>query len=121
VNINLSFNPAKYEEWVLTQPYVRETTIGSVKVPVGFVTDLASIPMQLWRRFPRWGRWSGAAIVHDYLYRHRPDEIDRETADKVFLELMREDQVRYGDYTVMYAAVREFGSRSWNRYRKEAS
>lgn len=119
--INVSFDPEDYEKWVLTAPYRRETSIGSVEVPAGFVTDLASIPYQVWRRFPRWGRWSGAAIVHDYLYQVRPDGIDRATADRVFLELMRADRVRYGDYTIIYAAVREFGDRPWNKYRDKAT
>ena len=117
--IQVSFDPEKYEEWILTAPYVRDTSIGRIEVPAGFITDLASIPQQVWRRFPRWGRWSGAAIVHDYCYRERPNQIDRATADRVFLELMREDQVRYGDYTIIYSAVRQFCDRPWNRCRQE--
>src|SRR5262245_50408201 len=117
IDINVRFNP-ETGQWVLSEPYVRETSIGTIEVPAGFVTDLASTPGQVWHRFPPWGRWSGAAIVHDYLYATRPNGIDRETADKVFLELMRADRVRYGDYSIMYSAVREFGDRAWNKYRK---
>lgn len=40
-----------------------------ITVPMGFVTDLASIPRGLWNLFPPHGRYDYAAVVHDYLYR----------------------------------------------------
>jgi hypothetical protein len=117
MNINVRFDPADYDQWVLTEPYVRDTSIGRIEVPVGFETDLASIPHQVWLRYPRWGPWSGAALIHDYLYRERPNGIDRATADRVFLELMREDRVRYGDYSLIHTMVRQFGDSAWNEHR----
>ena len=93
--------------WRLTQTYERQTSIGPLVVPVGFVTDLASTPRTVWLRFPRWDRWSGAAIVHDFMYKTRPQNIKRVQADNIFRELMREDGVRYGDAEVIYTAVRQ--------------
>lgn len=38
-----------------------------IKVPVGFSTDLASVPRLLWSIFPPLGKYSKAAVIHDYL------------------------------------------------------
>src|SRR5438093_7156274 len=43
---------------------------GRVKVPAGFVTDLASVPVFLTWIFPRYGKYTKAAILHDYLCHH---------------------------------------------------
>ncbi len=40
-----------------------------IVVPVGFVTDFASIPWGLRNSFPPLGRHARAAIIHDFLYR----------------------------------------------------
>ena len=45
-----------------------------IEVPVGFRTDGASIPRLLQGLLPAWGRWSRAAIIHDYLCRAIDDE-----------------------------------------------
>ena len=111
----LSYDPAEPDEWTLEAPYERKTSIGSVVVPAGFKTDLASTPRLVWLRFPRWGRWSGAAVVHDWFYRTHPAGVTRYRADRILLELMREDAVRYGDSMTIYRAVREFGDTAWNR------
>lgn len=42
--------------------------VGGVKVPVGFVTDFASIPRVFWTVMPKDAEYTFAAIVHDYLY-----------------------------------------------------
>ena len=39
-----------------------------VEVPIGFVSDLASVPSILWSKYPPQGRYAIAAIIHDYLY-----------------------------------------------------
>jgi hypothetical protein len=60
--------------WVLQEPIIWEPNPNSdqglkkVVVPSGFVTDLASIPRAFWIIFPRDGKYSYPAIVHDFLY-----------------------------------------------------
>jgi hypothetical protein len=110
-----SFDPCNApDEWRLEQPYERDSRlIGHVVVPEGFSTDLASTPRAVWLRFPRWGRWSGAAVVHDWLYRTQPAGISRLQADRTMQELMREDGVRRGDARVIYVSLREFGDLAW--------
>jgi len=51
--------------------------------------------------------------VHDYLYREKPGDLSRYEADRIFLNLMREDRVTYGIARVIYRAVREFGDAAW--------
>src|SRR3954469_3966277 len=41
--------------------------VNDVRVPAGFVTDLASIPNQFWSVLPPAARYSYPAIIHDYL------------------------------------------------------
>ena len=89
-----------------------------VDVPIGFDTDGASIPRFLWAILPTWGRYSRAAVVHDYLYRMlrestpHPAAPSRKKADGIFLEAMAvlgvSRLVRY----VIWGPVRLFGGSS---------
>jgi hypothetical protein len=38
----------------------------AIRVPVGTVTDLTSVPRLLWVAFPPHGRYAETAIVYDY-------------------------------------------------------
>ena len=64
--------------------------IGRIIVPLGFETDLASVP-----RLPIfYALWGGKAhyeaVIHDYLYREDCDPIvSFKVANKVFLEAMK--------------------------------
>ena len=59
-----------------------------VNVPVGFVTDFASIPRIFWSVLPPDGKYTHPAIVHDYLYWTQRGP--REDADQI-LKIMMED------------------------------
>lgn len=83
-----------------------------ITVAAGWVTDWASVPRFLWRLFPPMGKHTTAAVVHDYLYRF-PKELSRKESDKVFLHLMKHSGVPLWQRTLMYWAVRLFGSSSW--------
>lgn len=88
---------------------------GEVVVPKGFETDFASIPSAVPRRLfdpMRHGRW--AAVVHDYLCRQAQTHTDRVQADKVFLEILLEDErLQRWRARCMYAAVRLNTFRMW--------
>lgn len=89
-----------------------------ITVPAGFTTDLASIPRILWPIFSPTGKYSAAAVVHDYLYKtHRIQgtKISRKTADKIFLLGMKALNVKPIKRTAMYAAVRCFGFLFWDK------
>lgn len=57
--------------WRVKRPYRYECTIRGRKyvicIPVGFITDLASIPQEVWSLYGPYGTYTLAAILHDYL------------------------------------------------------
>ncbi|AHF90207.1 hypothetical protein OPIT5_08275 [Opitutaceae bacterium TAV5] len=92
-------------------------------VKKGFVTDLASVPRIFWRILPPFGRYTLAAVVHDWLYRHqhfcphnsRWPLIPRVLADRIFLRAMRALGVGLVPRTTIYLAVRAFGWVAWRK------
>jgi len=89
----------------------------NIVVPTGFETDFASVPRIFWRVVPPWGRYSPAAVVHDYLYATAP--VSRKEADKIFLEHMKTLKVKWWRRKAMYRAVRMGGGFAWNKHREE--
>jgi len=67
--INVQFVPPKkwYQSarWKLLKEYVSHN--GHVTVPVGFISDGATVPPFLYNYFSPTGRYFGAAIIHDYI------------------------------------------------------
>ena len=88
----------------------------SVEVPVGFMTDFASVPRPFWIFIPQWGKYGNAAVIHDYLYydQARP----RKDADAIFYEAMGVLAVPAVTKHLMYRAVKYFGIFAWNGNKK---
>ena len=111
--------------WELVQPI--EYHVGSenspevVIVPVGFVTDFASVPFGVRNLFPRDGKWTKAAIPHDYLYftLGLHGKYSRKECDKIFLEIMEVLNVSWIQRHVMYRAVRVGGGFGWKKRKKQ--
>lgn len=80
-------------------------------VPKGYHTDFASVPRAFWPVFPPFGRYSPAAVIHDFLYGGR--RRSRKECDKIFLEAMEVMEVNWITRHTMYRAVRMFG---WAAY-----
>ena len=103
---------------VLVEDLVFTSRIGRgtirVHVPKGFRTNFASTPWWLWAIFPPRGRWSRAAILHDYIY-SQPGECSRFLADALFREAMESSGVPLWRRFLMYYAVRLFGWSAWVR------
>jgi len=89
----------------------------TIRIPAGFVTDFASVPRFFWRIVPPWGRYSPAAVVHDYLY--ASGMVKRAEADRIFLRLMKKLGVPYWKRHVMYLGVRAGGRKAWNEHRNK--
>lgn len=135
--------------WTVTAPF--DYAVGAadgatvVHVPVGFVTDFASIPRMFWSIMPPEGWYGKAAVLHDYLYRYGcigDMVIDRKYADDVLNEAMcvlraawvlehgatksGQPQIPRGELRslierqIIYAGVRLGGRSTWNGYRKAA-
>ena len=102
----------------LLQPYrVRLRELGDrvIEAPRGFETDFASVPRLFWRIVPPWGRYSPAAVIHDYLY--CTGMVSRPMADRAFLSIMERLGVAPWKRLTMYWAVRLFGRPAWERCR----
>jgi hypothetical protein len=102
--------------WVMQKPLVYEHPVSKreIVVPAGFVTDLASVPRVFWMAFPPCGKYTPAAVVHDYLYWEQPEWCSREAADEVLLKAMAESGVGWGTRTSIHRSVRAGGGRSWD-------
>lgn len=87
----------------------RET--GFISVPKKFKTDLASIPKLFWNILPPFGRYTDAAIIHDWLY--RTHTFPRATADRVLWLAMRVLRVPLWQRLLIYCNVRAFGGIAW--------
>jgi hypothetical protein len=93
-------------------PNVGESGISRVDVPVGFVTDFASIPRAFWSALPPDGEYAYAAVCHDYLYWFQ--ERSRVESDEVFRRAMMDFNIGSGTVLVIYKAVRAFGQSAWD-------
>lgn len=101
--------------WTLRAPLVwaGSPTLPDLTVPVGFKTDLASIPRTL-RNLPAFdpnGLSRRAAVAHDWLYWWQGWGKDK--ADDFLREAMVIDGCSRVDADAFYDAVRWFGHSSW--------
>ena len=93
--------------WELTADLVYEGRDQTFTVPATTQTDFASVPRFFTWLIPRSGRYTPAAVLHDYLY----DQVDAEMlsrcdADGIFRRAMRELGVALLRRWAMWAAVR---------------
>jgi hypothetical protein len=111
--------------WVLREEFgydLHEEGSGdTVDVPVGFVTDFASVPRALWWLLPTWGRYGNAAVIHDFCYWDQSR--GRCEADRIFWESMQVLGVRRWARVLLFSSVRLFGWAAWwgNRRRRRRS
>lgn len=101
--------------WVVSEALIYENpkTKQVFEVPRGFVTDMASVPRLFWTAFPPCGKYTPAAVVHDYIYWYQPPNCDRECADNLLLMAMEESGVSAASRNAIYAGVRVGGESSW--------
>jgi len=102
----------------LTKELIYLTNADSlIKVPVGFISDYASIPRLLTPIIPVMGKHRKAAVVHDRLYKETghtaTKTYSRVECDKIFLEAMKDCGVSTWKRYTMYWGVRSYqGTRS---------
>lgn len=114
--LTLTEMPLEWQSWRLESNLVYlldgESSARAIIVPKGFITDGASIPRPLWWLLPAWGRYSRAAVVHDYLCiligRGAPHVFapDRRAADAIFYQAMVICGVNRTMRLMMWGAVR---------------
>ena len=93
----------------LTSPLVYANATIQLYVPLGFITDYASVPRipLLYTLFN--GVANRPATLHDYMY--SSSSISRTTADTLFLNAMCEENTVSWKAYAMYYAVRLFGKK----------
>jgi hypothetical protein len=91
-----------------------------ITVPVGFLTDGASIPRIFWSIIGPHGNYYRAAVIHDFLYnpssKRHYSAVTRAMADSIFLQAMEDCGVGWITRHTIYRAVRAFGWRSFRKH-----
>lgn len=87
----------------------------SVNVPVGYRTDLASVPWWIRWLLPPNGKYGKAAVIHDYICSYRTVNVNginvyvtRKQGDLIFLEAMGVLNVPAWQKWSMFCAVRAY-------------
>lgn len=90
--------------WTLTTP----VHYGQWLVPAGYVTDFASVPRLVWALVPRFGAYTAATVLHDWLITDAlpAARITSRAVDRLFREAMRELGVSFPRRWLMWAGVR---------------
>jgi hypothetical protein len=96
-------------EWVLTSELAFSSDVLDrlIIVPIGFVTDFASVPRLPLAYWLFGGLADEAAVVHDFLY--STGLCSRKQADEVFAEASRACGVSAFQRGAMWLGVRLFG------------
>lgn len=113
--------------WIVDAPLAYDDGANRITVPVGLITDLASIPRGGWNVLPPDGPWAKAAVIHDFLYATKgtgvvsdgscgitkPGGYTRAEADKVLDDAMAALGVGEADRVAIYEGVRAGGEIGW--------
>lgn len=102
--------------WRVHAPLVWScATFGQIVVPVGFQTDLASIPRMLrdWEDFDPCGISRRPAVLHDWCY-SKASKRPKHEADQLFRMALKAEGMSDTAAFAHYAAVDKFGSSSYN-------
>ena len=102
------------QHWIVREPLVYTVGISkdSITVPVGFVTDFASIPQALQSIIRQNGLYLLPAVVHDYLYWKQ--SCTRAQSDQLLLLGMIENKVGDLHRFAIYEAVKAAGRFAWD-------
>ncbi|MEQ9330252.1 DUF1353 domain-containing protein [Thalassobaculum sp.] len=105
-------------DWRLASSYrFRSSAFGTIEVPAGFETDLASVPWFARCFVAVDGEWTKPAVVHDWLYSPAAAglRLTRRQADAAFLDALRVRGVSPLLGRVLWLAVRLGGRRAFRR------
>lgn len=111
--------------WELIENFTYCTDAASdgdiLTIPQGFITDLASVPRILWNIYPPFGKYTEAAVLHDYGYRTGGNypgatkPYSKRDVDNLFRDAMKICGVGAFSRFVLYQAVSKFGKGSFLR------
>ena len=103
------------KKWKVINAFLYEKNNGDIiTVPVGYITDFASIPRLFWRVIGHpAGKHGKAAVIHDYLY--STHLYSKKESDKIFYNGMRVSGVSWIKVSLMYNIVKWFGKKDWKK------
>lgn len=123
--IKLELIPLGKRIWRLHEPLTYISRGFKIPVPAGWVTDLTSKPQVIfWIK--KEAEHTPASIIHDWCYakgyilskdKEIKIPISRHTADKIYLQCMKELGVPSTRRNQIYWGVRLGGWASWKKYR----
>lgn len=90
--------------WLLHSPLTYRGERDTFVVPAGYVTDFATVPRIAAWLIPRFGVYTRAAILHDWLL--TDSDVSSVDADNLFRRCLRELKVPPVRRTLMWVAVR---------------
>lgn len=94
-------------QWQLVEPLVYQGNRDRFVVPVGEESDFASVPRPVQWLFPKSGRYTKAAVLHDHLWKNGAAlGIGMKDADGLFRKCMHELKVPFLQRWTMWSAVR---------------
>jgi Protein of unknown function (DUF1353) len=110
-----------WQDWELLKDIPYQGKVEQFVAPVGMRTDFASVPRVFVWFLPRYGRYTKAAIIHDYLWRERAAKgtLSYVDADGIFRRALRQLEVPFLHRWILWAAVRwaalvkKNGARGW--------
>jgi hypothetical protein len=85
----------------------------TVVVPMGFITDFASVPRIIGAWLLYGGKGKRASVLHDWLYSSKL--VSRSISDAVFEEALKASGYASWEVSGMYAGVRVGGWVAWNK------
>ena len=105
---DLTVRRATDQSWEVLEPLTYRGRRDTFVVPAGFCTDFASVPRVVVWLFPRFGRYTLAAVLHDWLtdVGIAAGAISARDADGVFRRVMRELGVPPVRRWLMWCGVR---------------
>jgi hypothetical protein len=105
---SLTVSRVDAERWSLVDDLVYHGRWERFVVPAGFRTDFASVPRVVTWLIPRFGAYTLAAILHDWLVSTgiRTGAVTARQADGIFRRVMRESGVPVLRRWLMWAGVR---------------
>lgn len=93
-------------------PNGNQSRLEKVDVPIGFVTDFASILRLFWSLLRTDGDYAYAAVIHDYLY--WTQRRSRAISDQIFKFAMQDFKINKAIVEIVYRAVRLGGGTAWS-------
>lgn len=103
--------------WELMQPFGYITLSDEIiRIPTGFITDLASIPWLFRRILPKSGPYNRSCVIHDWCY--KTHLFERSKCDDILLEAMEFEGVGYLTRYTIYWAVRIGGWIPWGNEKR---